>query len=91
MGLIQQRAEYLHRQTRSPGPTLPEPRRQQERRAPVIARHVTRTEFFVAPVKDFILTVSKEWFTCILESYRLPEHFRNIVPLCDGGAAPRVG
>lgn len=87
MGLIQQRAEYFHREAGSPGPTLPQPRRQQERRAPVIARHVTRTVFFVAPVKDFILTVSKEWFTFILDSYRLPEHFRNIVPLCDGGAA----
>lgn len=53
MGLIQQRAEYLHRQTRSPGPTLSEPRRQQERRAPVIARHVTRTEFFCGTGEGF--------------------------------------
>lgn len=32
--------------------------------------------FFVAPGKDFILTVSKEWFTFVLESYRLPEQFQ---------------
>lgn len=86
MDVIQQRAEYFYRETGSPGPTLPQPRRQQERRAPVIARHVTRTNFFCGTGEGFYFNSVQRMVHICSRVISPAEHFRNIMPLYDGGA-----